>query len=94
MLPGQKERLAMHGNPKTFTYALMDMLWSKEILATHSLTGKVSNAHKEKNAKPCLDASKVAAICGMYNVQYNMMSYHNQNKLVQLYVNVVCHNQC
>ena len=42
----------------------MEMIWSRDVLATHSLTGKVSNAHKDKVAKPNLDQAKVTALCG------------------------------
>ena len=42
----------------------MEMLWSREIMATHSMTGKSSNAHKDKVPKPCLDPVKVKALCG------------------------------
>lgn len=65
MLPSQKELLSLHGTPKLFTYAVMEMVWSRDVLATHSLTGKMSNAHKDKDPKPSLDPVKVAAICDM-----------------------------
>lgn len=42
----------------------MGMLWSRDILCTHSITGKPSNAFKEKGAKPQLDQGKVKDICG------------------------------
>ena len=41
----------------------MGMLWTREILCTHSITGRVSNAFKEKEAKPQLDKEKVQSIC-------------------------------
>ena len=49
---------------KDYVYAIMSMMWSREVLCTHSITGKASNAFKEKNAKPQLDQEKVKAICG------------------------------
>ena len=64
LLPSQKVLLDLHTNPKTFTYAIMEMVWSREVLATHSLTGKASNAHKDKVPKPSLDSIKVASLCG------------------------------
>ena len=64
VLPSQKELLALHGNAKSYTYALMDIIWSRDVLATHSLTGRISNAHKDKDPKPSLDVVKVAALCG------------------------------
>ncbi|XP_046863786.1 uncharacterized protein LOC124457608 [Xenia sp. Carnegie-2017] len=64
ILHSQRDLLTLQGNPKNYTYALMDMIWSRDELATHSLTGKTSNAHKDKTPKPSLDASKVAALCG------------------------------
>ena len=66
ILPSQKQLLDLQGNPKSYTYALMDMMWSRYVLATHSLTGKVSNAHKDKEAKPSLDVVKVNALCRKY----------------------------
>ena len=41
-------------------------LWeeSRDVLCTHSMTGKVSNAFKEKDAKPQLGEGKVKTICG------------------------------
>ncbi|XP_046841891.1 BEN domain-containing protein 5-like [Xenia sp. Carnegie-2017] len=63
ILPSQRDLLTLQGSPKNYTYALMDMMWSRDVLATHSLTGKTSNAHKDKTPKPSLDASKVAALC-------------------------------
>ena len=54
-----------HTDPKQYTYALMEMIWSRDVLATHSLTGKASNAFKDRSPKPCLDIEKTAALCGM-----------------------------
>ena len=42
----------------------MSVLWKREVLLTHSITGKMSNAHKERDAKPALDPEKVQSICG------------------------------
>jgi hypothetical protein len=42
----------------------MGMLWTREVMCTHSITGKASNAFKDKDAKPQLDAEKVRSICG------------------------------
>ena len=39
------------------------MLWSREVLSTHSITGKSSTAYKLNNdAKPLLDQEKVKDI--------------------------------
>ena len=48
---------------KDFVYALMPMLWSREVLCTRSVTGRISYAHKDKEAKPQLDSEKVENIC-------------------------------
>jgi hypothetical protein len=42
----------------------MGMLWTREILCTHSISGKASNAFKEKDAKPQLDPEKVKSVSG------------------------------
>ncbi|XP_046862848.1 uncharacterized protein LOC124456447 [Xenia sp. Carnegie-2017] len=36
ILPSQRDLLTLQGNPKNYTYALMDMIWSRDVLATHS----------------------------------------------------------
>ena len=51
-------------NLKDFVYAIMGMLWTREILYSHSISGKSSNAFKEKDAKPQLDPEKVKSILG------------------------------
>ena len=61
----QKKMLETYTDPKQYTYALMEMIWSRDVLATHSLTGKASNAFKDRSPKPCLDIEKTAALCGM-----------------------------
>jgi hypothetical protein len=60
----QQKVLKGKGNLKDFVYSIMGMLWSREVLSTHSITGKISNAFKEKDAKPQLDQEKVKGICG------------------------------
>ena len=61
---GQLKILKTKVNAKDFVYAIMSMLWSREILFTHSITGKASNVYKEKHAKTQLDPEKVKSICG------------------------------
>lgn len=53
-------------NAKEFIYCIMSTLWTREVLFSHSITGKTSNAYKEKDPKPQLDAEKVNSICGKY----------------------------
>ena len=64
VLPSQKKLLDSIGDAKNYVYSVMEIIWSGDVLATHSLTGKVSNAHKNKLAKPCLDQTKVVALFG------------------------------
>ncbi|XP_013408848.1 BEN domain-containing protein 6 [Lingula anatina] len=59
----EKALLERNRDPKKFIYCLMDFLWSRDVLATHSLTGKSCNAHKDKGAKPQLNQAKVVAMC-------------------------------
>ena len=54
-------------NEKEFIYALMSMLWTREVLVSHTITGKQSNAYKHRDAKPQLDPYCVKSICGKYN---------------------------
>ena len=71
---GQWKILKSKGTAKEFVYAIMGMLWSREILFTHSITGKASNAHGNKEAKPPLDPEKVKSICGkFYYVNFLMV---------------------
>ena len=55
----------------------MDMIWPCDVMATHSLTGKVSNAHKDKEPKPSLDVGNVAALCGMCSMQYYYSCFYS-----------------
>ena len=54
-------------------------VWSREVLASHSMTRKCSNAHKEKEPKPCLDATKISALCGKLKV------HHFVTKLLEIH---------
>ena len=61
---GQHGAIKSKSNLKDFVYAIMGMLWTREILCTHSISGKASNAFKEKDAKPQLDPEKVKSVLG------------------------------
>ena len=61
---GQQKVLKGKANLKDFVYSIMGMLWTREVLSTHSITGKSSNAFKERDAKPQLDQEKCKDICG------------------------------
>ena len=63
----QKSRL------KDFIYSIMGMLWTQEVMCTHSITGKASNAFKDKHAKPQLDPEKVKSICGKLIKPYSIV---------------------
>ena len=64
VLPSQKKLHDSIGDAKNYVYSVMEIIWSRDVLATHSLTGKMSNAHKNKLANPCLDQTKVVALFG------------------------------
>ena len=57
--------LETYTDSKQYTYTLMEMIWLRDVLVTHSLTGKASNAFKDRSPKPCLDIEKTAALCGL-----------------------------
>ena len=61
---GQYATIKQKSTLKDFVYSIMGMLWTREVMCTHSITGKTSNAFKDKDAKPQLDAEKVKSICG------------------------------
>lgn len=69
---GQHAVLRSKSSAKEFLYALMGMLWTCEVLCNHSITGKSSNAFKEKDAKPALDQDKVKSLCGQVLSIFNM----------------------
>lgn len=52
------------GDPKKATRELCVAVFGRQVLRTHSLTGKTSNAFRHKEAKPQLDPDKVADIIG------------------------------
>ena len=66
MTSGQWKLLNSKDTAKEFVYAVMGMLWTRDVLFTHSITGKSSNAHSTKEAKPPLDPQKVKSICGKF----------------------------
>ena len=51
-------------NLKDYVYAIMGMVWTRDILCSHSSTGRTSNAYPEKEPKPKLDEENVKTICG------------------------------
>ena len=51
-------------NEKDYTYVLMSMLWTREVLLRHTISGKKSNAFKDREVKPQLDPDCVKSICG------------------------------
>ena len=61
---GQHGVITSKSNLKDFVYSIMGMLWSRDVLCSHSITGKASNAFKDKEAKPQLDSEKVKSLCG------------------------------
>ena len=63
---GQKKMLSGKLSAKDFVYSALPMIWSREVLCTHSVTGRRSNAHKEREAKPQLDAEKVDSLSSKY----------------------------
>lgn len=70
---GQNTILSNKATAKDFVYAIMGMLWTREVLSTHSVTGRKSNAHKDANAKPQLDTQKVESICGKLLLVYTIL---------------------
>lgn len=50
--------------PEKAVKELCTVVFGREVLRTHSLTGKISNAHKGRIAKPALDTQKVQDLIG------------------------------
>ncbi|KAG1708477.1 hypothetical protein GQR58_003138 [Nymphon striatum] len=67
-----KKLLDMHSGAKSYICSLMEMLWSRDVLSTHSLTGKTSNAHKDKVPKPYLDPEMVKQLCDLVSNKFNV----------------------
>ena len=63
---GQHSVIRSKSNIKEFVYSIMGMIWSREVLYSHSITGKASNAFKDKEAKPQLDSEIVKSLCGTF----------------------------
>ena len=63
---GQKKVLGGKLSAKDLVYSALPMIWTREVLCSHSMTGKKSNAHKEREAKPQLDVEKVDSLCSKY----------------------------
>ena len=63
---GQKKVLGDKLSAKDFVYSALPMIWTREVLCTHSMTGKKSNAHRKREAKPQLDVEKVDSLCSKY----------------------------
>jgi hypothetical protein len=80
---------------KEFVYSIMGMIWSRDILCSHSITGKASNAFKDKDAKPQLDSEKVKSLCGklllsllLASISLFILLHPNMNsKLITLVTN-------
>ena len=66
----------------------MSILWNRDVLLTHSLTGKTPNAHKERDAKPALDSGKVQGICGelTFFLKYNINGHNLSQDVFSSYV--------
>ena len=71
MTSGQWKLLKSKDTAKEFVYSVMGMIWTRDVLFTHSVTGRASNAHGDKEAKPALDQEKVKSICGKLSVHVN-----------------------
>lgn len=74
---GQLKVLKSKGSLKEYIYSIMGMLWSRDVLCSHSMTGKSSNAFKDKDAKPQLDKEKVQSICGKLFKIVKIVQYWN-----------------
>ena len=61
---GQHATIKQKSTLKDFVYSIMGMLWTREVMCTYSITGKASNAFKDKDAKPQPDSEKLKSTCG------------------------------
>ncbi|KAG1652476.1 BEN domain-containing protein 6 [Nymphon striatum] len=93
VMKAQKKRRDMRSDAKSYIYSLMAMLWSRDVLSTHSLTSKRSNAHKDKVPKPCLDPDMVKQLSDLvskkFNVDERQIKIHIKAKLNNV---EKCHN--
>ncbi|KAG1715037.1 Cuticle protein 14 isoform a [Nymphon striatum] len=72
VMKAQKKLRDMRSDAKSYIYSLMAMLWSRDVLSTHSLTSKRSNAHKDKVPKPCLDPDMVKQLSDLVSKKFNV----------------------
>ncbi|KAG1686773.1 DNA primase large subunit [Nymphon striatum] len=93
VMKAQKKLRDMRSDAKSYIYSLMAMLWSRDVLSTHSLTSKRSNAHKDKVPKPCLDPDMVKQLSDLvskkFNVDERQIKIHIKAKLNNV---EKCHN--
>ena len=67
------------GDGKKATKELAVAVFGRHTLATHSVTGRTSNAFREKDAKPQLDPAKIADIIGMINIIWKLKHFMRKN---------------
>ncbi|KAK1169908.1 protein insensitive-like [Acipenser oxyrinchus oxyrinchus] len=76
------------GDPKKATKELCCAVFGWKILATHSLTGKTSNAFRNKEAKPSLDPGKTADIIHFINAKTGM-----EKKIIKQAISQKCSDE-
>ncbi|KAJ8010149.1 hypothetical protein DPEC_G00071980 [Dallia pectoralis] len=54
-------------NPSVYIGDLAVLVFGRETMATSSLTGRQSGAHKDLESKPTLDPEKVDSLIGVYD---------------------------
>ena len=72
-------------------------VFGRQVLASHCVTGRRSNAFKEKEAKPQLDPAKITDILGKQNILrnelYTVISLSNVfvKNIKTVYVLLLCY---
>jgi len=80
-------QLVSRQDPKKTTYTMCELLFTRSELANSSLTGKKSNAFKDKAIKEKLDEARVQALAGALGFWPNLLY-----ATVMLYCTTLCLN--
>ncbi|XP_028417534.1 uncharacterized protein LOC114541940 isoform X2 [Dendronephthya gigantea] len=86
---GQKRVLSSKLSAKDFVYSALPIIWSREVLCTHSVTGRKCNAHKEREAKPQLDAEKVDSLCSYVEQKFGVTQKEVRNLMTTKINNII-----
>ena len=75
-MPKSVKAIWTNGNLQKYASVALLYFFSREKLATSSLSGTASNAHKEKSVKPALPKDIVCPLIGEYKTCFFFQTKH------------------